>query len=333
MAKRENTFRIDYSNIPRKPSGNELHEFLYKEVGLKEEDVLRLQCSRSLGCAFVKVSSLELAQQVVEQHDNKHEIEVDDKTYRLRFMMEDGSKEVKLYDLSEGTSDDKIIEFLKQFGEVLSIREQMWSDQARYKVSTGIRIVRMMVQKNIDSFVTIDGEVTAVSYYGQRQTCKHCLDTVHNGITCVQNKQLQVQKSYADAAKQPGQKKSAPKPSKQKAKAKGSGDSPLVFKPVSLTSTKTSSINTNTTSANNSNSQPMSKPGCSAMQPPQRPLSATRLDPESAGNAREKRTDGNDSDGSINSSSSRRSSRNINKKKKYNETDDLDDLDDMLGDN
>ncbi|KAL9705259.1 hypothetical protein quinque_008777 [Culex quinquefasciatus] len=306
MAKRENTFRIDYSNISRKPSGNELHEFLYKEIGLKEEDVLRLQCSRSLGCAFVKVKSLELAQQTVEQHDNMHEIEVDDKSYRLRFMMEDGTKEVKLYDLSEGTSEDKIIEFLKQYGEVLSIREQMWGDQARYKVSTGIRIVKMMVQKNIDSFVTIDGEKTAVSYYGQRQTCKHCLETVHNGITCVQNKQLQVQITYADADKQPGLKKSAPKPAKQKAKTKGTGDSPLVFK------------------------TPVSQPGGSGMQPPQQPLSVTKLGSGLGGNTREKRTDGNDTDGSTNSSSSRRSLRNINKKKKYNDTNDLDDL---LGEN
>ncbi|KAL9700799.1 hypothetical protein quinque_004240 [Culex quinquefasciatus] len=267
MAKRENTFRIDYSNIPRKPSGNELHEFLYKEIGLKEEDVLRLQCSRSLGCAFVKVKSLELAQQTVEQHDNMHEIEVDDKSYRLRFMMEDGTKEVKLYDLSEGTSEDKIIEFLKQYGEVLSIREQMWGDQARYKVSTGIRIVRMMVQKNIDSFVTIDGEKTAVSYYGQRQTCKHCLETVHNGITCVQNKQLQVQKSYADAAKQPGLKKSAPKPAKQKAKTKGTGDSPLVFKTVAQTSSNSTPVNTNTTSTVISNTECMLLYGPGTIQP------------------------------------------------------------------
>lgn len=330
MAKRENTFRIDYSNIPRKPSGNELHEFLYKEIGLKEEDVLRLQCSRSLGCAFVKVKSLELAQQTVEQHDNMHEIEVDDKSYRLRFMMEDGTKEVKLYDLSEGTSEDKIIEFLKQYGEVLSIREQMWGDQARYKVSTGIRIVRMMVQKNIDSFVTIDGEKTAVSYYGQRQTCKHCLETVHNGITCVQNKQLQVQKSYADAAKQPGLKKSAPKPAKQKAKTKGTGDSPLVFKTVAQTSSNSTPVNTNTTSTVTPNSQPVSQPGGSGMQPPQQPLSVTKLGSALGGNTREKRTDGNDTDGSTNSSSSRRSLRNINKKKKYNDTNDLDDL---LGEN
>lgn len=314
MAKRENTFRIDYSNIPRKPSGNELHEFLYTEIGLKEEDVLRLQCSRSLGCAFVKVRSLELAQQVVEQHDNMHEIEVDDKTYRLRFMMEDGSKEVKLYDLSESISEDKIIEFLKQFGEVLSIREQMWSDQARFKVSTGIRVVRMMVQKNIDSFVTIDGEVTAVSYYGQRQTCKHCLDTVHNGITCVQNKQLQVQKSYADAAKQPGQKKSNPKPAKQKAKSKNSGGSPLVIKTVTQTSTKTALVNTNTTPTTPPNSEPVVQP---AMPPPRRPLSSGSGDAE-------KHADGNATDESTSSSSSRRSLRNKNKKKKYNETEDMD---------
>lgn len=316
MAKRENTFRIDYSNVPRKPSGNELHEFLATEIGLKQEDVLRLQCSRSLGCAFVKVRSLELAQQVVEQHDNKHEIVIDDNRYQLRFMMEDGSKEVKLYDLSEGVSDDKIVEFLKQYGEILSIREQMWSDQAHFKVSTGIRVVRMMVQKNIDSFVTIDGEITAVSYYGQRQTCKHCLDTVHNGITCVQNKQLQVQKSYADAAKQSGPTKPAKAAKTAKTKAKSSGKSPLVIKPVGPTPINPDLGNTKTTTITKSTIQP----GDGGMLPPQ-PPGPSKQTFGAGGKVTEKRTDGHETDDSTTSNSSRRSQRNLNKKQRYNDSD------------
>lgn len=230
-------------------------------------------------------------------------------------MMEDGSKEVKLYDLSEGVSDDKIIEFLKQYGEIISIREQMWNDQAHFKVSTGIRIVRMMVQKNIDSFVIIDGELTAVSYYGQRQTCKHCLDTVHNGITCVQNKQLQVQKSYADAAKQSGPPKSTSRPAKtSKTKAKSSGSSPVLIKPIG--SSKQNSANTNT----------KGQAGGSGMPPPPPPPNDHKKQSGIGGKLPEKRTDGNETDDSTTSNSSRRSQRNINKKPKYNDSDQPDEV-------
>lgn len=57
----------------------------------------------------------------------------------------------------------------------------------------------MKVKQNIPSYVVIDGELTALSYYGQKQTCKHCQDYAHNGISCVENKKLLVQKTYADA--------------------------------------------------------------------------------------------------------------------------------------
>ena len=67
----------------------------------------------------------------------------------------------------------------------------------------------MVVSDNIDSWVTINGELTQVTYFGQRQTCRHCREYLHIGATCVQNKKLLVQKTYADAAKQPARTKTS----------------------------------------------------------------------------------------------------------------------------
>lgn len=50
---------------------------------------------------------------------------------------------------------------------------------------------------NIPSYVVIDGEITALSYYGQKQTCKHCQDYSHNGISCVEDRKLRAQKTSA----------------------------------------------------------------------------------------------------------------------------------------
>ena len=208
LRRRENTFRIDYAHMPRKPSYEELHEFVNSELKLKKEDVVRIQPSRSLHCAFVKVSELSLAQKVVEEHDNKHETEIDGKTYKLRITLEDGAVDVKLFDLSEDVTNEKIIDFLRAYGEVLSIRELMWDERFTFGgIPTGVREVKMMIKENIPSFVTIDGEITALAYYGQQQTCRHCSEFVHSGISCVQNKKLLVQKldsdqSYAKVVKQ-----------------------------------------------------------------------------------------------------------------------------------
>ena len=66
---RENTFRIDYSNIPKHLSYDAIHKFVGKELGLTRENVLQLQPSRRLSCTFVKVNTLELAENIVDQHE------------------------------------------------------------------------------------------------------------------------------------------------------------------------------------------------------------------------------------------------------------------------
>lgn len=211
MSRRENTFRIDYAKLPKKPSYDELHNFIGIELGLKREEVQRIQCSRYLGCVFVKTSDQSIAQKIVDEHDGKHELVVDKKSYPIRIWMEDGGVDVRLYDLSEDVQNQTIIDFLSQFGEVLSIRDQPWEGKYLFEgLSSGIRIARMIVKKNIPSIITIDSEQTCVSYNGQLQSCRHCNELIHSGISCIQNKKLLIQKltadqgSYANVAKQSG---------------------------------------------------------------------------------------------------------------------------------
>ncbi|XP_055630057.1 uncharacterized protein LOC129771781 [Toxorhynchites rutilus septentrionalis] len=200
MPRRENTFRVDYSQFPKLLSHEEIHKFIGKELGLTRENVLQLQPSRRLGCTFVKVNDFQLAEKIVQQHDNKHDFVFDGKTYKIRITMEDGSVEVKLLELPESVTNDQITDFLAEYGEVISIRDLLWDDRFSEfgGVKTGVRVARMIVTKNIPSLVTIQGEETALRYKGQRQTCLHCHEFVHIGIPCVQNKKLLVQKLAAD---------------------------------------------------------------------------------------------------------------------------------------
>lgn len=223
--RRENTFRIDYGNVPKKPSSEEVHQFVGGTLGLRRDEVLRIQYSRNLGTAFVKTACLEAAQKVVEGNDNKHELTVDGKQYKLRIVMEDGAVEVKLFNLSEDVSNSKIARFLMSYGELLSIREEVWDEKHLFAgLPTGVRVVRMIVRKNIPSYVTIDSETTLVSYYGQLQSCRHCGESIHNGVSCIQNKKLMIQKlatgsaSYAEAAKNPQPSRAAVETKQQRTK-------------------------------------------------------------------------------------------------------------------
>lgn len=247
MTRRENTFRIDLANVPKRPTYEEIHNFVATELGLQRHEVQRIQCSRSANCVFVKVAGLELAQKVCEEHDAKHEVVVDDQKYVLRIRMEDGAVEVKLFDLPEDISEVCITDFLSAYGEVLSIREQLWTDQYTFGgSSTGVWVARMIVKRNIPSYVVIDGETTFLSYYGQLQSCKHCGEYVHNGASCVQNKKLLIQKLSADTSAKQSYANVAKKPAAPKSKAP-----PKLVKPSSTPQLQ-QQLNTTTLSTENS---------------------------------------------------------------------------------
>lgn len=192
---RENTFKVDLSNFLKRPSFEEMHAFVYETIGLRLDQVLRLQMNHVQNCVHVKCIDLQTAQAAVEQHNEKHELVVNGKSVKVRLTMDDGGVEVKLHDLSENVSNVEIETFLKQFGEVVSIREMVWGPNFAFKgVSSGVRVAKMILRRHIKSFVTIQGEQTLISYRNQPQTCKHCTELSHPGSTCVQNKKLLGQK-------------------------------------------------------------------------------------------------------------------------------------------
>lgn len=192
---RENTFRVEFSNLPKKPTSEEVHAFVAQQLGVTRTQLVRLQLSHTDECAFVKVVDLTTAQRIVQTHDNQHDYEVRGVKHKIRIRMADGGVDVRLYDLSEHVSDEQISRHMAAYGEVLSVSELLWSDKHHYAgMATGIRQVKMVLREPIKSYVTIDGETTYVQYPKQRPTCKHCGEFMHTGISCVQNKKLLAQK-------------------------------------------------------------------------------------------------------------------------------------------
>lgn len=192
---RENTFKIDLSNFPKRPSFEEIHSFVHKTLGLTVEHVTRLQMNHAQNCAHVKCRDLQCALDVVENHHEKHELEVNKTKVKVRLFMDDGGVEVKIHDLSENIRNEEIVAFLKQYGDVSSIKEMIWGENFDLKgIPSGVRVAKMTLRRHIKSFVTIQGEQTLVTYRNQPQTCKHCTNPSHPGSSCVENKKLLGQK-------------------------------------------------------------------------------------------------------------------------------------------
>lgn len=192
---RENTFKIDLTNFPKRPSFEDIHKFVHESLELTVDHVVRLQMNHAQNCVHIKCRDLQTAQTVVENHHAKHEIEVNKTKVKVRLAMDDGGTEVKFHDLSENIRNEELVEFLKQYGEVITIQDQVWGENYPLKgIPTGVRVVKIILRRHIKSFVTIQGEQTLVTYRNQVHTCKHCTNPSHPGSTCVENKKLLGQK-------------------------------------------------------------------------------------------------------------------------------------------
>lgn len=131
----------------------------------------------------------------MDANDNKHDYEVKGVKYILRIRMADGGVEVRLYDLSENITDEQISRHMAAYGEVISVQDLFWSEKHVFAgCASGIKQVKMILREPIKSYITIQGETTFVTYPKQRQTCKHCGEYMHTGISCVHNKKLLAQK-------------------------------------------------------------------------------------------------------------------------------------------
>lgn len=192
---RENTFLVDFGNIPKKPTSEEVHTFVGRHLGVTREQLVQIQLHHIDDCVYVKLTNLLLAQKIVSDHDNKHDFVVKGVKYKLRLRMADGGIEVKLHDLSENVTSEQISRHMTAYGEVLSIDWLVFGDKHHFPgLRSGVRQVKMVLREPIKSYVTIAGETTLVTYPKQRQTCRHCTEYLHIGISCVQNKKLLAQK-------------------------------------------------------------------------------------------------------------------------------------------
>lgn len=200
VAFRENTFKIDLKVFEKRPSFEDVHKFIFRTIGLRPQEVQRLQMNHAQHCVHVKCRDFHTALSAVEQHNNRHELEVSGKRYKVQLLMADERVEVKVHDLSENVTDAEISSYLEQYGEVFNIKEAVWGKNYDGKgIPSGIRVVQMKLKKHIKSYVTISSEQTYISYKSQPASCRHCTLLLHTGRSCTENKKLLAQTTSSNA--------------------------------------------------------------------------------------------------------------------------------------
>jgi hypothetical protein len=80
-----------------------------------------------------------------------------------------GTKSKRIANLPPEVPDEVLKAALIPYGNIVAIRNEMWSKAYRYAVANGIRIVTMIVNKNIPSHMQIAGHRVLLSYEGSRK--------------------------------------------------------------------------------------------------------------------------------------------------------------------
>jgi hypothetical protein len=141
MNDRQNTIVCIFDTRSPKITALQVHEWIYENLQLPEEDVLMIQIDGPGRRVYIKFHTSEQAQNILQTtsgqlnylHDNSESFIVQ---LELAGM---GTKRVRIANLPPEIPNNIIRETLSTYGEVTEIIEETWSKAYRYSVSNGIR--------------------------------------------------------------------------------------------------------------------------------------------------------------------------------------------------
>jgi hypothetical protein len=80
--------------------------------------------------------------------------------------------------------DATLRDAMAKYGEVRVITSENWSEQYRYPVSNGVRLVQLNLKQHIPSHMYIAGNRVFITYEGQNATCYNCNEQGHMSQEC-----------------------------------------------------------------------------------------------------------------------------------------------------
>jgi len=101
-----------------------------------------------------------------------------------------GIKKIRIAGLPPEVKEHTLKECLATYGEIKSIRDELWAAAYRYKVYNGIQIAEIKLKRHMPSHISTVGNNALISYDGQPATCYRCNETGHMKIDCPRKKRL-----------------------------------------------------------------------------------------------------------------------------------------------
>lgn len=184
-AARENILVIDISVLPTRPDVGKIKLFLDNEIHLQYAEIKSIQLHNTRNCVLIEMINKEVASRYQLEHNWKRVIVAENKAYKIPVYVDGEAVTVRVNDLSSTISDASIRECMLKFGEVISIRNETWKHYFP-GIPNGVRVLRMNLFRHIPSCITIENELTTVSYLNQPLFCRRCNQPAHPNKKCVE---------------------------------------------------------------------------------------------------------------------------------------------------
>lgn len=180
---RKNTLIVDFAVLPKRPDAARVQKFLEQDIKLQLPDTLSIQLHNIRNCVFIEMVDGETALRYQNAHNYRHEIYCGDKGFKIPVYVEKETVTVRIHDLPPQMPHTTVLEFMQQYGTAISISRERWKHffPGYYN---GVRVLQMKLDREIPSFLSINGEHTLVTYRNQPKTCRHCGRAAHPTQKC-----------------------------------------------------------------------------------------------------------------------------------------------------
>jgi len=163
------TLVLDTSVLPKRPKVSDVQKFMAEKLKLDLTLVKRIQVHNLKNIVRLGMTSLEVAEQVASKHHLKHFMECDETQIPVPIYVESSAVDVRAFDLPEDISNEAIRKFFEKYGEVISIRNEVWRNFFP-GLENGVKVLKMRLIHPIPSIVTVEGESTLIEYKNQPKT-------------------------------------------------------------------------------------------------------------------------------------------------------------------
>lgn len=183
-ARRETTLVVDFSVLSERPKLDIVQRFVEKGLGLGLTDYTSIQLHNIRHCVLIEMMDPASAIKTAQDHHLKHAIRLNPtKKIAIPVYVDDNTVDVRVHDLPPDMPNNKIAEAMLQYGEVLTIRDEVWKNFFS-GVPNGVRVLKMKLSKPVPSFVTICDQGSLATHPGQILTCRRCGLKRHLAKTC-----------------------------------------------------------------------------------------------------------------------------------------------------